>query len=113
MGLDLTQITVKSRESIVEKLSRIIHHHRRRYMKKHTRPCPINCEYASVVSRGVTGCTRCDSSNPEVCRQEAYFAPIASKEEIAREFSLDLRDPNILRHEYRDVMALLKVTART
>jgi hypothetical protein len=109
MGLDLTQITVKSKEEIVAQMSELIHRHRRRYIKKHTRPCPINCQFASVVRKGVTGCSKCDSSNPESCRQETYFRPIATKEQIAEEFALDIRDPQILQHDYRDLLVLLWV----
>ncbi len=109
MGLDLTQITLKSKEDIFSELSEIIHRHRRRYLRKHTRPCPLNCVHASVVRKGVTGCTRCVSSNPEVCRQHTLFVPLATREELAQEFALDMRDAKILQHEYRDVMALLWV----
>lgn len=107
-GLD--DIEVKSKEEIVSQLAEIIHRHRRRYLRKYTRPCPNNCAYATVSSKkGVTGCTRCDSTNPENCRVEQMFVPISTKEEIADQFRQDLRDPNILRHEYRDVMTLLWV----
>jgi hypothetical protein len=109
MGLDLTQITVKSKEEIVTQLSELIHRHRRRYIKKYMRPCPVNCQFASVVRKGVTGCGKCESSNPESCRQEAYFAPISTKDEVAEEFSLDIRDPKILQHDYRDILTLLWV----
>jgi len=109
MPLDLTQITVKSKEEIVSNLSEIIHRHRRSYIRKHTRPCPINCAYASVVRKGVTGCTRCDSVNPENCRNHELFGPMATKEQIVQEFKMDLRDPRILQHEYRDIMVLLWV----
>lgn len=107
-GLD--NIRVKSAEEIVEQLREIIHRHRRRYLRKYTRACPTNCAYASLNSkRDVTGCTRCNSSNPESCRAEAMFVPISTKEEIAEQFSQDIRDPNILSHDYRDVMTLLWV----
>jgi hypothetical protein len=105
-------IKIKSEEEILSELSEIIHRHLRRYIRKNTRPCPLNCEYASVVRKGVTGCTRCDSSNPEVCRQTAYFSPISTKDEVVREFRLDLRDPKILQHDYRDVLTLFWVLGK-
>jgi hypothetical protein len=84
--------------------------HRRRYLRKNTRPCPNNCAFATISNKkGVTGCERCDSNNPENCRAEQMFVPIETKEEVAERFKQDLRDPNILRHEYRDVMTLLWV----
>lgn len=107
-GLD--DIHVKSKEEILEQLTEIIHRHRRRYLRKNTRPCPLNCAYATISEkRGVTGCPRCDSLNPESCRAENMFVPISTKEEVAAQFRRDLRDPKILQHEYRDVMSLLWV----
>lgn len=37
------------------------------------------------------------------------FSPIETKEEVAQRFAQDIRDPVILRHEFRDVMSLLWV----
>ena len=105
----LDGLRVKSKEEIVEQLKEIVHRHRRRYIRRNMRPCPENCQRAEVTRRGVTGCPGCESTNPEVCRQEAYFVPISTKEELAQEFAEDLRNPNALRHDYRDIMTLLWV----
>lgn len=103
-------VTVKSAEEIIEQLAEILHRHRRSYLRKFSRACPNNCAYADVsTKRGVTGCGRCDSSNPEQCRQETLFVPVATKEEIMEQFRQDIRNPNVLRHQYRDVMSLLWV----
>jgi hypothetical protein len=102
---------IKSAEEIVEQLAEIIHRHRRRYVRKYTRPCPINCEFASEsTKRGVTGCDQCGSTNPEQCRNEIKFVQIETKEEIVERFRQDIRDVNILRHEFRDVLTLLWCT---
>ncbi len=107
-GLD--DIRVKSAEEIVTQLREIIHRHRRRYLRKYTRPCPMNCVHAIGSSKkGITGCTGCESTNPEQCRNEPMFVPVDTREEVFENFRHDLRDPNILRHEYRDVMTLLWV----
>jgi hypothetical protein len=101
-------IRIKSAEEIVGQLAEIIHRHRRRYIRKYMRPCPVNCEFASEsTKRGVTGCDRCGSTNPEQCRKETEFVSIETKEEVAERFKQDIRDPNILRHDFRDVMTLL------
>ena len=103
-------VKLKSAEEIIGQLTEIIHRHRRRYIRKYTRPCPINCTFASEsTKRGVTGCDRCGSSNPEQCRRESEFVAIETKEEVAERFKQDIRDPNILQHEFRDVMTLLWV----
>ena len=98
---------MKSVEEIVEQLAEIIHRHRRRYIRKNTRPCPNNCAYADgTTKKGVTGCGRCGSTNPEHCRMEPEFVPLSTKEEVIEQFRRDLRDPNVLRHEYRDILTL-------
>ena len=101
-------ITLKSTEEIVAQLAEIIHRHRRRYLRKYSRPCPNNCAY-STESKTRTICQRCDSVNPENCRDETQLVSLATKEEIMEQFRADLRDPAVLRHEYRDVMTLLWV----
>lgn len=102
-------MAVKSLEDILAQLGEIIHRHRRSFIRKHIRPCPQNCVYANASRKGVQGCTRCDSSNPEACRDESKFVPMDTKEELADQFANDLRNPQVLRHQYRDVMSLLWV----
>lgn len=106
----LEGIRIKSAEEIVSQLAEIIHRHRRRYIRKYTRPCPSNCNLAiESTKKGVTGCDGCGSTNPEQCRAESQFVAIETKEEVAERFRQDIRDPNILSHEFRDVMTLLWV----
>jgi hypothetical protein len=105
----LDSLRVKTKDEIVEQLKEIVHRHRRRFIRRNMRPCPENCQKAEVTRKGVTGCPGCDSTNPEVCRQEAYFVPISTKEELDQQFREDLRDPQVLRHDYRDIMVFLWV----
>ena len=105
----LDGIRLKSAEEIMAQLAELVHRHRRRYIRKLTRPCPNNCAYATLAGNKVTGCQRCNSSNPEHCRAESLFVTVETKEEVAQQFQQDLRDPNVLRHDYRDVMTLLWV----
>jgi len=102
-------VSLKSLEEILAQLREIIHRHRRRFIRKRIRPCPTNCVYADISRKGVHGCSRCNSTNPEVCRVESNFVPMDTKEELAEQFAIDLRDPLVLQHEYRDVMSLLWV----
>lgn len=105
----LNSLHVKSKEEIVEQFKEIIHRHRRRFLRKNLRPCPENCQLAIVTSRGVQGCRGCESRNPEHCRAEQIFRPIATKEELYEQFKEDLRDPTVLRHDYRDIAVFLWV----
>ncbi len=105
----LHSLRVKSKEEIVEQLKEIVHRHRRRYLKKYLRPCPENCTQAVVTSHGVTGCKGCQSRNPEQCHDPTQFHACASKEELYKDFQEDLRDPSVLRHDYRDIMVFLWV----
>jgi hypothetical protein len=106
----LQGITLKSVEEIVAQLRELVHRHRRRYVRKNLRPCPDNCKSATLSRRhGVTGCSGCNSSNPEVCRREEKFVPLYTKEELIENFREDLRDRKILSHDYRDILTLLWV----
>lgn len=107
--LVLTNVTVKSKQEIIEQFREIVHRHRRRFLKRNLRPCPDNCQYADVSRRGVVGCHGCHSHNREVCLHERRFVPDMSKEELDLQFRQDLRDPEILARDYRDIMVLLWV----
>jgi len=105
----LDSLRVKTKEEIVEQLKEYIHRHRRRYISKNLRPCPVNCKLAPETRKGVQGCPGCHSTNPEQCREETQFQPLWTKEELAEQFRDDLRDPNVLRHDYRDIAVFLWV----
>ena len=105
----LSSLPVKSVEQIVSELTEIIRRHRRKYVKRYTRPCPNNCVGSIIRQNRVHGCGRCGSHNPEQCFDQKAFESTATKEELVQEFAEDLRDPFVLQRDYRDVMALLWV----
>lgn len=104
-----SSIHVKSKEEIIEQIQELVHRHRRRFLRTNLRPCPENCTKADVTARGVRGCPGCGSTNPEQCRDDRAFVAIATKEEVYEQFRQDIRDPDVLRHDYRDIMTLLWV----
>jgi len=57
----------------------------------------------------VIGCVNCGSPNGERCIKEDKFVPLFTKEELAKQFADQLRDPEILLREYRDVTVFLWV----
>ena len=103
----LNGIHVKSKEEIVEQLKELIHRHRRSFLRKNLRPCPENCTKADVTARGVRGCPGCKSSNPEQCRDERVFVAIATKDEVYEQFRQDVRDPDVLRHDYTAAVPMI------
>jgi hypothetical protein len=105
----LAAIEVKPKEEILERLTQLIQRHRRKYLNRFLRPCPENCKLAAFERNRVSGCTGCDSSNPESCRDESLYLPIAVKQQLYDEFSNMLQDPEILLREYRDIAMLLWV----
>jgi len=100
---------IKSREEIEAELREIIHRHRRKFIKRHSRPCAENCVYASETRKGVQGCRRCGSTDAEECKNTGRFVPMDTKSELAEQFAASLRNPAILQREYRDVLVLVWV----
>jgi len=110
MELKNKPLRLKSLEEIVAKTKEVIARHRRKFLRRFLRPCPQNCQFATMIGNDrVTGCTKCGSRNPEQCRRPGDFSPINTKEELYREFQAMLRDPEVLFREYRDIFALLWV----
>jgi hypothetical protein len=105
----MAAIRLKSTEEILEQLRELIVRRRRRYIEKNRRPCPENCKLAEFKRDRVSGCSGCGSRNPEQCRDEALFLPAATTEKLYKEFSEDLRDPEVLLREHRDIGMLLWV----
>jgi len=62
-----------------------------------------------MVGHKVVGCTNCGSPNAENCIKEEKFVPLFTKEELAQQFADQLRNPEILLREYRDVTVFLWV----
>ena len=109
----LVDRTTKSWDEVFAQLVEIVHRHRRRYITKNLRPCPINCAFADVNRAGVKGCRRCESKNIEVCRATSQFVPLTVKQELVDEFSARIRTLKVLQHEYRDILVLLWVLNAT
>ena|SRR5271166_2875700 len=104
MELKNPRILLKSVEEIIAKCQEVISRHRRKFIKRYLRPCPANCSYATVVGNDrVTGCTKCGSHNPEQCRRDLDFVAFNTKEELYKEFTALLRDPEALWQDYRDI----------
>jgi hypothetical protein len=105
----LSKIQLKALEEIIAAARETIHRHRRRFLQRNLRPCPENCKGASMIGHKVVGCTNCGSPNSENCIKEDKFVPLFTKEELAQQFADQLRDPEVLLREYRDVTVFLWV----
>jgi hypothetical protein len=99
----------RSAEEILPRLRDLIHRHRRRFLKRNLRPCPENCEKATEVGRKVIGCKGCASRNPDHCNNPNTFVPFLTKEELYVQFKEDIRDPEVLVRDYRDIAILFWV----
>jgi hypothetical protein len=105
----LNLIRLKSLEEIIAAARETIHRHRRRFLQRNLRPCPENCKGASMVGHKVVGCTNCGSPNTDTCIKEKEFVPLFTKEELAQQFADQLRSPDVLLREYRDITVFLWV----
>lgn len=105
----LSKVSLKALEEIIAAARETIHRHRRRFLQRNLRPCPVNCQGASMVGHKVVGCGNCGSRNPEQCSKESGFVPLFTKEELAQQFADQLRNPEVLLREYRDVTVFLWV----
>jgi hypothetical protein len=105
----LNLVQIKSLEEIIAAAKDNIKRHRRRFLQRNLRPCPVNCKGASMLGHKVVGCTNCGSPNAENCIKEDKFVPLFTKEELAQQFADQLRDPEVLMREYRDVTVFLWV----
>jgi hypothetical protein len=102
-------IQLKPLEEIITAARETIHRHRRRFLQRNMRPCPENCKGAAMVGHKVVGCTNCGSPNADACLREDKFVPLFTKEELAQQFADQLRNPEVLLREYRDVTVFLWV----
>ena len=105
----LKKVQLKSLEEIITAARETIHRHRRRFLQRSLRPCPENCKGASMVGHKVVGCTNCGSPNADTCIKDSKFVPLFTKEELAQQFADQLRNPEVLLREYRDVTVFLWV----
>jgi hypothetical protein len=58
---------------------------------------------------GEDRCTFCKSKDPDSCKDHDLFQPKYTKEELLEGFREEIKDPQILPREYRDVAVLLWV----
>ncbi len=105
----LKKVKLKSSEEIIAKARDMIARHRRRFLSRNLRPCPENCAMAEMMGRKVTGCSGCESIDPNKCLRPDKFKPAFSKEELAAQFAEELRDPGVLLRDYRDVVVFFWV----
>jgi hypothetical protein len=105
----INKVRLKTLEEIIAAARETIHRHRRRFLQRNLRPCPQNCKGASMLGHKVVGCTNCGSPNADSCVNERKFDPLFTKEQLAQQFADQLRNPEILLREYRDVTVFLWV----
>jgi hypothetical protein len=102
-------VQLKPLEEIIAAARDTVKRHRRRFLQRNLRPCPENCKGASMLGHKVIGCTNCGAPSAETCIKEKEFVPLFTKEELAQQFADQLRDPEVLLREYRDVTVFLWV----
>lgn len=100
----LKKVKLKSLDEILARARDIISRHRRRFISRSLRPCPENCAMAEMMGRKITGCSGCESIDPNKCIRPDKFQPVFSKEQLADQFARELRDPGVLLRDYRDVV---------
>lgn len=105
----LSKVRLKSLDEIIAAARETIHRHRRRFLQRNLRPCAHNCKGANMIGHKVIGCGNCGATNPEQCIKSSEFAALFTKEELAQQFADQLRDPEVLLREYRDVTVFLWV----
>jgi hypothetical protein len=105
----ISKVKLKALEEIITAARETIHRHRRRFLQRNLRPCPENCKGASMLGREIIGCTSCGSSSGDKCIRDDKFVSVFTKEELAQQFADQLRNPEILLREYRDVTVFLWV----
>jgi hypothetical protein len=105
----LKKIKLKSPEEIIARARDIISRHRRRFLSRNLNPCPGNCAMAEMMGRKITGCGGCGTIDPNKCIHPEKFQPAYSKEELAKQFAEELRDPGTLLRDYRDVVVFFWV----
>lgn len=82
----------------------MVKRHRRKFIQKNLRPCPMNCVLADIApGREVIGCSGCGSKDPEKCLKDVVFKPLYSKNELVQQFSNQINNPQVLLRDYRDL----------
>jgi len=101
---------VKSAQEIYERLRELMRRRLRRYVQKHLRPCPMNCEKAVLDRQDVViGCAGCKSNNIDRCRRPENFVAVTAKEQLVEEWKDRFRNPEIVLREHQGEAALMWV----
>jgi hypothetical protein len=103
------KIEMRSQQDVIDRCREIIHRARRKFIKKNSRPCPLNCVDANHHGNTVTGCNKCLSYNSELCMRPEEFQPIYTKEELASQFREELYDRKMLFRNHPAIAVLLWV----
>lgn len=109
MDISSQHIELRSKQDIIARCREVIHRARRKFLKKNSRPCPLNCQFATQHGNEVTGCKKCHSYNPELCIRDEEFVSIYTKEELYQQFRDELFDKHILFRKYPAIGVLLWV----
>lgn len=114
----MRQVSLKSPQEILKRLRELIHKHKKKFLKKYTAPSVENCngalsctnpELAEHLDPNEDRCTRCKSRMGFPCARQELFEPKYSKEEIVEMFKEDIKNPQKLPREYKDVALLMWV----
>ena len=72
------------------------------------KPKGNNCSYVIYDEALDTyRCTKCGTQDPDHCSNHALFEPKKPRNEVIQDFSADIKNPQIMLREYRDIAALL------
>ena len=101
-------VVMKTKEEILERLRELIQRSRKRYIKNHTKPKGNNCAYVIYDEEADQyRCTRCGTTDPDRCLNQEMFKPKREREELVKDFAIEIKTPQIMLREYRDIAAIL------
>jgi hypothetical protein len=118
MEFSMPEIRLKSVAEIQKRLRDLIHRHKKKFLKRNTEPCLGNCkgalsivnpELASHLDYNEDRCTFCKSKDPDSCNNHSQFQARYTREELIEGFKEELKNPEILTREYRDIAIMLWV----
>jgi len=114
----MADIKLKSQQEILKRLRDLIHRHKKRYLKKYLAPSVNNCrgslaylrpDLAEHLDYNEDRCTFCKCKDPGSCNDPELFKPRYTKDEIIEKFKEDIKDPQKLPRDFRDVAILMWV----
>ena len=106
----MIKIKMKTQEEVLIRLKELIQRSRKRYIKNHTKPKGSNCAYVVYDDEADQyRCTKCGTTDPDRCLNQEMFQPKRNREELAKDFADEVKNPQILLREYRAEAALLWV----